>query len=86
MISAKRPYHRFEGGDTRLCARCGERKPLSEFRFQRGRPGSYCKPCRNAATQEWRARHHDKLLARRRAKYAAISNAIYRRRREGWER
>jgi len=82
--TATRSYHRWEGGDDRLCARCQQRKPLSEFRRQNGRPRAYCIPCGNAVNQEWRARHHDELLARRRAAYGEVRNEIYARRRRDW--
>lgn len=84
MDVVRRKYHRWEGGDDRLCARCGQRKPLTEFRWQHGRPKAHCKPCGNAVTQEWRARHHDELLAKRRAAYGEVRNAVYARRRRGW--
>lgn len=67
-----RPYRRWDGGPTRLCSRCQESKPLTEFRRDaKGRPRSHCGPCALAVTQEWRARHHVELLARRRARRAA---------------
>ena len=81
-----RKYRRWEGGADRLCARCGERKPLSEFRLQNGRPRAYCIPCGNAVNQEYRERHRDELLARRRAAYGEVRNGVYQRRREGWAR
>jgi len=53
---------------TRRCSRCGERKPPDAFRLDaRGYRRSHCNPCALAVTQEWRARHRDELLARRRA-------------------
>ena len=57
-----RPYRRWDGSGTRVCARCQERKLLELFRLQDGRPRSYCIPCGNAVNQEWRARHHLELL------------------------
>lgn len=52
----------------RRCARCTQTKPISEFRRDsRGFWRSWCNPCQLAATREWKARHRDELLARRRA-------------------
>jgi hypothetical protein len=52
------------------CGRCGQRKAASEFKHDaKGHP-LRCKPCALTDTQEWRARHRDELLARRRAAYA----------------
>jgi hypothetical protein len=70
----RRGYHRHvEGPDARRCPRCGEVKPLDAFALPSDRVQGHCKPCRLAVTQEWRARHHDELLARRRAAYASPS-------------
>jgi hypothetical protein len=79
----RRAYHRWPGGPTRTCPRCGLDKPTSEYPSDAlGRPKSTCRVCRLAATQEWRARHHDELLARRRANYdPAKVHADYLRRR-----
>jgi hypothetical protein len=53
---------------NRACSRCREVLPLTEFRRDsRGYWRSHCKGCALAVTQEWRARHQDELLARRRA-------------------
>jgi hypothetical protein len=38
------------------CARCGEDKPLAEFRLSKGVPASYCRTCHNAYTRERRAK------------------------------
>jgi hypothetical protein len=82
--NSRRAYHRWDGGDTRRCARCGDVKPIEAFRSQNGRPRAYCIPCGNAVNQEWRARHHDELLARRRAAYSPISNGVYAERQQSW--
>jgi hypothetical protein len=55
-----------------LCVRCRVHKPESEFsRFSRKVNGlqSWCKTCAVAETRAWRARHRDKVLARRRANW-----------------
>jgi len=66
----RRPYHRhIEGPDARRCPRCGEVKPIATFTLPSGRVQGHCRECRLAVTQEWRARHHDELLQRRRASY-----------------
>jgi hypothetical protein len=78
-------YRFWEGGDSRVRARCGERKPLDAFGgWQRGRPKSYCKTCALQVTQEWRARHHDELLARRRASYSPTTRWVCQLRRRAW--
>jgi hypothetical protein len=52
------------------CSRCGEAKPLGAFRRDsRGYVRSHCIACCLIDSQEWRARHHEALLARRRAAY-----------------
>ena len=68
--TARRPYHRHtEGPGQRRCPRCQMVKPLRDFLLPGGGLRGHCRPCRLAVTQEWRARHHDQLLARRRASY-----------------
>ena len=79
-----RKYSRWHGGPTKRCARCELDKPLAEYRLQHGRPRSYCIECGNAVNQQWRTRHHDELLARRRAAYGEVRNAVYARRRREW--
>ena len=55
---------------VRTCSRCHEPKPVDAFRRDsRGYVRSHCIPCSLAVTQEWRARHREALLARRRAAY-----------------
>lgn len=56
---------------TRRCSRCEQALPLAEFRKDgRGYWRSHCNSCSRLDSQEWRARHHDELLAKRRATYA----------------
>jgi hypothetical protein len=55
----------------RACSRCREVLPLTEFRRDsRGYWRSHCRTCMKAANQEWRARHHDERLVRRREQHA----------------
>lgn len=68
--SPPRPYHRWNGEPEKACVHCGEVFPVDTFRVAKGRPVSYCQRCQNAVNQEYRARHHDELLERRRATYA----------------
>lgn len=57
---------------TRTCSRCHEPKPLAAFRLDaKGYVRSHCIPCCLIDSQEWRARHHAELLARRRRERAA---------------
>ena len=63
----------------RLCARCGESKPLSMFhRAPRMRDGlqSWCKACASASTQAWRARNREAINAGRRAEYVAAPHPV----------
>ena len=54
----------------RTCSRCRTPKPLAAFRLDaRGYLRSHCRECSLAVTREWRARHREALLARRRAAY-----------------
>jgi hypothetical protein len=58
-------------------------KSIEDFTLPSGRVQGHCKPCRLAVTQEWRARHHDEILARRRASYPVLTghrNDLHRRR------
>lgn len=71
--------------DSRRCSRCQLSLPLSEFRKDRkGYWRSHCKSCSLLATQDWRARHHDELLAKRRAAYAEAHTAGWREQRRRW--
>ncbi len=64
----KRPRRLDSDSPTRRCSRCGLDKPREAFREDgRGHLRSHCNPCALAATREWRARHHDELLERRRS-------------------
>ena len=68
-----------EALDVRRCSRCRELKPLSAFTLRgssRGRPDTYCRPCRSEYGKEHyaanradyitkaRRRKHDELLRR----------------------
>ena len=54
------------------CARCGEPKPLAEFRrLTSGSWSSYCRECARQCTREWRARNRDEINAGRRTAYRA---------------
>lgn len=47
----------FTGKDVKTCSRCGEVKPLSEYRKQNGRGDGFdhrCKVCKNKLDKEWR--------------------------------
>jgi hypothetical protein len=58
---------------TKLCAKCRERLPLSDFRANaRVRSGldSWCIPCHRVATRESRAKHRVKYNAARRVRPA----------------
>jgi hypothetical protein len=62
--------------NLRTCSKCHERKPISEFRADARRwLRSHCNACSLTATAEWRVRHRDELLARRRARYAELRAA-----------
>jgi hypothetical protein len=83
--SPPRPYHRYDGGPTRHCPRCDQDKPISDFPGrQSGRPRSTCKPCRAATNRAYKARHHDELLARRRAGYPEPRTHGWRLHRHEW--
>lgn len=55
------------GALTRVCPKCGEEKPLTEYgKFHRG-PGGYnhkCKVCCKTQGKEWRAANREKEAAR----------------------
>ena len=79
-----RRYTRWDGGATKRCARCDQDKPLDAYRLLRGKPRSYCIACDKQANAEYRARHHDELLARRRANYPEFQDDEYRHRQRRW--
>jgi hypothetical protein len=54
--------------------------PLLMRALQRLGRRSHCKECSKEVNQEWRARHRDELLVRRRAARAAAAGAVGRRR------
>ena len=61
--------------DVRLCARCQEARPLSQFRAltaSRSGLGYWCKPCQVASTREWRARNRVTLRETKRLAYRAV--------------
>lgn len=47
------------------CPRCGEEKPLEEFRARRGgrTVQSWCRPCKAAYDREWYRRNRDEHRA-----------------------
>lgn len=55
------------------CSACKQSKPRDQFhndvRYKSGK-ASRCKPCAYQATQDWRTRNHDELLAARRDAYS----------------
>ena len=56
-VPARREKYREK--ETKGCRKCGQLKPVSEFRRNpRCRDGlsSWCSECHNAASQQWRAR------------------------------
>ena len=62
----------------RVCACCGERKPVSEFYARPQRKAgwqSYCKPCQKAAVAKSKERHGvgPAAAAKHRSKWAAIA-------------
>lgn len=66
--AASRRYRRWDGGPSRVCSRCGESLPIDQFRLDsRGFTRSHCIGCCLLDSQDWRARNHEALLARRRA-------------------
>lgn len=80
-----RPYHRYDGGPTRHCSGCDQDKPMAAFPSNRnGRPRSTCKQCRAATNRAYKARHHDELLARRRATYPEPTRYASRLKRRDW--
>lgn len=53
----------------KICPKCGESKPVTEFRKDSGRADglqSYCKPCHSASSREWERNNRDKVRAARR--------------------
>jgi hypothetical protein len=57
----------------RRCSKCNELKPLAGYRSDsRGYRRSHCIACCLIDSQEWRARHHADLLARRRSARKAV--------------
>jgi hypothetical protein len=56
--------------EGRLCARCGERKPLVEFApkyRELPQPSSYCRGCQSEYHREWYRRNSERVIARVRA-------------------
>ncbi len=72
---------------TKVCTRCGRRRPLGEYVEQdkydaKGRSagrGSHCLRCRVGATREWREANHDEVNEKKRA-YEAREDVKARRR------
>jgi hypothetical protein len=59
----------------KTCVRCQSEKPTIDFpkaARTRDHLSSFCKSCHLAATRQWRAEHHDELLARRREQAAKL--------------
>ena len=62
-------------GQTKVCTRCGRRRPLDEYVRQdkydaRGRSagrGSHCLRCRVESTREWREANRDAMNEKKRA-------------------
>src|SRR4051794_10510718 len=53
----------FDEAGRKLCHRCGEFKPLSDFYKNAGTKhgvGSYCKPCHSTYTTEWFRNHPER--------------------------
>jgi hypothetical protein len=47
----------------RICTKCGQKRALAEFSIRtNGRPSSWCKPCDNALSRDWRIRNPEKAL------------------------
>lgn len=77
---------------TRICTKCGESKPLTEFHRDRTGPGGrrrQCKTCRCSQTMDWWYANQDRQLARHqeyvdanRERIREIDNARYWRDRE----
>jgi hypothetical protein len=64
---ARRRYRRQSSASARVCSRCELSLPLDSFRLDsRGFTRSHCRACQLLDSQDWRARNHDALLARRR--------------------
>ena len=65
--------HRADPPGQRRCPRCEQYLPVESFTLPGGRVQGNCRVCRLAATREYKARHRDRLLAKRRAGYAAAN-------------
>lgn len=54
----------------KVCTKCKQELPLSEFRIYQGRIFSYCNACNKIACAEWRTknREYTRLVARERAR------------------
>lgn len=58
----------------RVCPRCGDLKPITDYPRNRSRPdgrSAYCRPCHNQVGREYRATEHghDAVAASRRRSY-----------------
>jgi hypothetical protein len=49
--------------NTKICSKCGEKKPLSDFPKQKGNHRNYCKVCDYKCSLAWKRANPKKVLA-----------------------
>ena len=66
---------------TRRCGRCKQTKPLSEFSKDKECKGGIshrCKECKNQIMRDWRQKHYDEFIQKRKDKYHADNGKQHR--------
>jgi hypothetical protein len=48
------------GCETKICSKCGESKPRTQFPLHKGRERARCKPCHSADAMGWAAANREK--------------------------
>lgn len=46
--------------DSKICSKCSENKPRSEYNKERGKERAYCKACHKKQTKDWVWRNREK--------------------------
>lgn len=71
----------YKEGDLKFCKRCNQRKPLSEFKFNKGLPRkdgtlpyqTFCKACQMMVSEIWAKRNRVELNRRNRERRKRIN-------------